>query len=504
MRQSLSSSEHRGVPEMSYPAKAACSVGGFRRGAGPPPRRRASIWVKVMNVAITGSGGFIGSHLSKRLEMFGHRVTPLRRYLFAQEGVDCLAQALAGCHAVINLAGAPIDRRWTDAYKRELVESRIMTTRKLVEAVNRLHEPPGVMISASAVGYYGSSGGCHGELDAPEADSFLAELCVAWEKEAGLVNSSVRLVLTRFGVVLSPDGGALPEMMRPARFGVTATAGNPDHLFSWVALEDLADALVFIMGRQDISGPVNVTAPERTTNREFYRAAAEHFHTRLSIRVPDAVLRLLMGEASQVITGGQCAVPETLMREGFTFQYPDIRTFFNKAFCQIMSMIQTIVTSLFHGHSVKTDPMPDFNLERYLGEWHEIARLENWFERGLSRVLARYDLREDGSISVVNSGYDVRTGERKEVCARAVAGDAPNHLKVYFVPLVYGRYEVAFLDENYTRAVVSGGSLNYLWLLARSPQLKDDELQPMLHCAEKLGYDTSRLIYANVQASPDK
>ena len=244
--------------------------------------------------------------------MFGHRVTPLRRYLFAQEGVDCLAQALAGCHAVINLAGAPIDRRWTDAYKRELVESRIMTTRKLVEAVNRLHELPGVMISASAVGYYGSSGGCHGELDAPEADSFLAELCVAWEKEAGLVNSSVRLVLTRFGV--------------------TATAGNPDHLFSWVALEDLADALVFIMGRQDISGPVNVTAPERTTNREFYRAAAEHFHTRLSIRVPDAVLRLLMGEASQVITGGQCAVPETLMREGFTFQYPDIRTFFNKAF----------------------------------------------------------------------------------------------------------------------------------------------------------------------------
>ena len=87
-----------------------------------------------------------------------------------------------------------------------------------------------------------------------------------------------------------------------------------------------------------------------------------------------------------------------------------------------MSMIQTIVTSLFHGHSVKTDPMPDFNLERYLGEWHEIARLENWFERGLSRVLARYDRREDGSISVVNSGYDVRTGERKEARARAVAG----------------------------------------------------------------------------------
>lgn len=168
-----------------------------------------------------------------------------------------------------------------------------------------------------------------------------------------------------------------------------------------------------------------------------------------------------------------------------------------------MSILQTIVTSLFHGHSVKTEPMLDFNLERYLGEWHEIARLENWFERGLRKVVARYDHGKDGAVSVTNSGYDVRTGERKEVHARAVVGDAPNHLKVYFVPLVYGRYEVAFLDEDYSRAVVSGGSLNYLWLLARTPQLEDAELQPMLHCAEELGYDTSELIYSNSLPSTD-
>lgn len=168
----------------------------------------------------------------------------------------------------------------------------------------------------------------------------------------------------------------------------------------------------------------------------------------------------------------------------------------------MMSIIQTIVTSLFHGRAVKTAPMPGFNLERYLGEWHEIARVENWFERGLSKVFARYERREDGSISVTNSGYDVRTGEWKVVHARAVVGDAPNHLKVYFVPLVYGRYEVAFLDEDYSRAVVSGGSLNYLWLLARTPQLREEELQPMLHCAQELGYDTSQLVYADSQASP--
>lgn len=283
-----------------------------------------------MNVAITGSSGFIGSRLTDRLTVFGHQVTPLWNYLFTQDSVDCLAEALAGCHAVINLAGAPIDRRWTDDYKRELVESRVITTRKLVEAVHRLHEPPEVMISASASGYYSPSGGCHGERDNPAEDSFLAELCAAWEKEAEQVNDSVRLIRTRFGVVLSPDGGAFPRMTRPARFGVTAAVGNPEHPFSWVALEDLVNALIFMMQRKDISGPVNVTAPERTTNREFYKAVAEHFHTRLSIHVPDAVLHLLMGEASQVMTGGQCAVPETLMREGFEFQYPDIRTFFNK------------------------------------------------------------------------------------------------------------------------------------------------------------------------------
>lgn len=284
-----------------------------------------------MNVAITGSSGFIGSHLARRLEALGHRVTPLWRYLFTQDDVDCLVQALAGCRGVINLAGAPIDRRWTASYKQELMESRVVTTRRLVEAVNRLNEPPEVMISTSAVGYY-SPDGCHGEGDGPAADSFLAEVCEAWEAEAERVNGAVRLALARFGVALAPDGGALPRMVRTARFGVTACVGDPDHFFSWVALDDLVNALIFILGKESISGPVNITAPERTTNREFYKAAAEYFHTRFSVRVPDAALRLLMGEASQVVTRGQCAVPETLLREGFEFQCPDIHTFFNKAF----------------------------------------------------------------------------------------------------------------------------------------------------------------------------
>lgn len=121
-------------------------------------------------------------------------------------------------------------------------------------------------------------------------------------------------------------------MIMPTRFGVTVSIGKPDHAFSWVALDDLVNALAFILEHGDVSGPVNVTAPERTTNEEFYKAVAEHFHTRVSVRVPDAAVRLVMGEASQVVTSGQCAEPETLLREGFEFQYPGISTFFNKAF----------------------------------------------------------------------------------------------------------------------------------------------------------------------------
>lgn len=126
------------------------------------------------------------------------------------------------------------------------------------------------MISTSAVGYY-SPDGCHGEHDDPAEGSFLAELCEAWEAEAERVNDHVRLVRTRFGVVLSPDGGALPKMIMPTRFGVTVSVGKPDHAFSWVALDDLVNALAFILEHGDVSGPVNVTAPNAPPMRSFTR-----------------------------------------------------------------------------------------------------------------------------------------------------------------------------------------------------------------------------------------
>lgn len=284
-----------------------------------------------MKIAITGFNGFIGSHLSSRLEALGHQVRPLKRFCFMKGGESALQEALTGCGAVVNLAGAPINSRWTKARKRELYESRVMTTRRLVDAINSLSQPPGVMISTSAVGYY-STDGCHGESDGPEQGSFLSDLCQAWEAEAMRVHEGVRLVRSRFGVVLAPDGGVLPQMLRPARFGVTVAVGRPEHSFSWIALDDLVNALAYCLEREDISGPVNMTAPQRTSNGLFYSTVAEHFKTRWSLHLPDAVLQLLMGESSQVVTRGQCAIPETLLRTGFPFLCPDISSFFNKCF----------------------------------------------------------------------------------------------------------------------------------------------------------------------------
>ncbi len=134
-------------------------------------------------------------------------------------------------------------------------------------------------------------------------------------------------------------------------------------------------------------------------------------------------------------------------------------------------------------------------MKRFTGKWFEIARLENRYERGLRRVTAQYELNEDGTLRVTNSGYDLKSGERKEAVAKARPGEAPNRLKVYFIPVIYGRYQVAWIDEDYSRAVVAGGTKDYLWLLARTARLSAQELQPMLNCAEALGYDTSELIY---------
>lgn len=162
-----------------------------------------------------------------------------------------------------------------------------------------------------------------------------------------------------------------------------------------------------------------------------------------------------------------------------------------------MNWLRSIATSLMPGQSVDVPALPDFDLSRYLGLWYEIARTDTWFERGLSRVEARYSLCGDGTLRVVNKGFDAAKNRWKSVRAKGTPGDRPNAFKVYFVPLFYGRYEVAWIDTAYTRAFVSGGSLRYAWLLSRTPELAEKEREELFSHAAALGYKRSSFLTEN-------
>ena len=278
-----------------------------------------------MKIAISGASGFIGSHLAGYLTEQGHQVVPLGRGYFsgfpapgpgvigdrAWDGaMGRLVAALEGCGAVVNLAGAPIDRRWSDTYKEELYASRIGPTRRLVEAIGALETPPGVLVSASAVGYYPAEG-CYTETDARKGTGFLSDLCAAWEQEAQRVPPGVRLVVTRFGVVFSPGDGS--------------------QNVSWIALEDLVRAIGFVLEDGAVRGTVNMVAPQHLTNAELTGALARHYRVSLRVGVPGWIVRAIYGEAAQVLLSGQCAVPEKLTAAGFTFDAENIERFLERS-----------------------------------------------------------------------------------------------------------------------------------------------------------------------------
>jgi len=223
-----------------------------------------------MKIAISGATGFIGTHLTAYLTGLGHRAVPLGRPAFRSQ--ESLAAALAGCGAVVNLAGAPIDRRWSDAYKKQLYDSRIGTTRKLVAAINEMNPAPKVFVSASAVGYYPDQG-CYDEYTAVKGTGFLSDLCESWEREASRLVPGIRLAVARFGVVLAPDEGVFAKMAFPFRKGIAVRIASGAQIFAWIDIGDLVRALTFILSSDMLAGAINLTAPERLTNAAFARAA---------------------------------------------------------------------------------------------------------------------------------------------------------------------------------------------------------------------------------------
>ncbi|HJE89031.1 TIGR01777 family oxidoreductase [Rikenella microfusus] len=258
---------------------------------------------------MSGATGFVGSHLQKFLQERGHEIVPIGRELFVPEKRERLSEALSSCDTVINLAGAPLNRRWTAEYRREIYDSRIGTTRAIVEAIRSQEAKPDLFIFASAVGYYPAKG-CYGESDARKGEGFLADVCRNREVEAIRVPPQVRCVIARFALIFAPDGGVFHRMAFPARHRIAVRLGSGQQHFAWIDLRDLMRAVEFVIQRPDICGPVNMAAPRRINNGPFTRALAERYRSWLVLPVPDLLLHLFMGEAAQLVLSGQCVYPE--------------------------------------------------------------------------------------------------------------------------------------------------------------------------------------------------
>jgi len=295
-----------------------------------------------MKILVTGASGFIGTHLTGVLLNRNHQVVGLARslrnkgishpkYRFiaadtAQPGP--WQEALADVDAVVNLAGRSISGRWNEAVKTEIRESRILTTRRVVQGL-----PPGkpvVLISASGVGFYGNRGDDVLTEEAPAGDDFLAGLSKDWEKEAlAAAAKGARVVLTRLGVVLGKGGGAMARMIPAFKSFVGGPIGNGRQWFPWIHLEDLSAAMLFLLERLEISGPVNLCAPEPVTNRDLAGALGRALNRPAVMPAPAFMVRMALGEFADVLLGSQRAVPQKLLQHHFDFRHPDIRSAVN-------------------------------------------------------------------------------------------------------------------------------------------------------------------------------
>lgn len=290
-----------------------------------------------LTVAISGASGLIGSALTAFLSAGGHTVRRLVRrtvkgadeiYWSPRDGVLDPAD-LAGVDAVVHLAGAGIaDARWSDERRRILWDSRVDGTTLLAKTLAAMDDPPKVLLSTSAVGFYGDTGDRRVDETSARGDGFLAELCEAWESAADPArDAGIRVVHPRFGVVLSARGGALAKMLPAFRMGGGGRLGSGRQAMPWVALDDLLGALLTLLYDTQYEGPVNITAPEIVDNATFTRTLGRVLRRPTIVPVPAVALRTLFGEmADEALLAGQWAEPRRLLDGGFAFTYPDLES----------------------------------------------------------------------------------------------------------------------------------------------------------------------------------
>jgi hypothetical protein len=287
-----------------------------------------------MKVALTGASGLIGSALSADLSRDGHTVVRLvRRPPQTPDEVawDPVAgtvdlAGLAGADAIVHLAGAGVgDRRWSDAYKRQIRDSRVLGTAAIARAAAALDPAPGVLVSASAIGFYGDTGDRPVDEGAPRGEGFLAEVVEAWEAAAEPARAAgLRVVHPRTGLVVARGGGAWQRMAPLFRFGIGGRLGGGRQYWSFISLTDEVRALRHLLEHSRLSGPVNLTAPTPVTNAEATRALARLLRRPAVLPVPAAALKLVLGEFSTEVLGSARVLPTRLLADGFTPVHPTI------------------------------------------------------------------------------------------------------------------------------------------------------------------------------------
>jgi hypothetical protein len=236
-------------------------------------------------------------------------------------------QRLAGVTAAIHLSGANVSgQRWTSSYKREILESRVKPTHALAVVLSSLRPKPAVLVCASAIGIYGSRGDEVLTESSPPGSGFLPEVCLAWEKAAQpAIDAGIRVVHLRFGVVLSPHGGALAKMLPVFRAGLGGQLGSGRQWLSWVTLPDVIRVIEFALNTANLSGAVNAVSPNPVTSAEFTRSLGRAIHRPTLLRVPAVALRLAFGEmAEATILGSERVMPARLEEVGFQFEFPDL------------------------------------------------------------------------------------------------------------------------------------------------------------------------------------
>jgi uncharacterized protein (TIGR01777 family) len=301
-----------------------------------------------MRVFLTGGTGLIGSRLVRRLHERGDSVVLLtRRSEAAQErfGKECTIvagdpmqagawqEAIADCAAVVNLAGESVfGSRWNTEFKALLRESRILSTQHVVQALSRApvtsDGQPKTLVNASAIGYYGPHGDEELTEESPGGDDMLARLCLQWEKQAREAESAgVRVAIVRVGVVLDPEGGALPQMLRPFKLtGIGGPVGSGRQYVSWIHHADVVGLLLLALDRADARGPINGTAPNPVTSWDMARAIGRVLHRPSFLPAPAFALRLALGEVADLVTTGQRVLPPRAQALGYAFRFPTVET----------------------------------------------------------------------------------------------------------------------------------------------------------------------------------